>query len=62
MVAQLIGCPRIGPTREFKWALERIWSGSLAADAFAERVDELRRAHLAEQREAVGSAVDGVRS
>ena len=58
VVAQLIGYPRIGPNRELKWALERMWSGRLAADAFAERVDELRRAHLAEQREAVGSAVD----
>jgi 5-methyltetrahydropteroyltriglutamate--homocysteine methyltransferase len=57
-VAQLIGYPRIGPNRELKWALERIWSGRLAADAFAERVDELRRTHLAEQREAIGSAVD----
>ena len=58
VVAQLIGYPRIGPNRELKWALERMWSGRLAVDAFAERVDELRRAHLAEQREAVGSAVD----
>ncbi len=58
VVAQLIGYPRIGPNRELKWALERMWSGRLAAEAFADRVDELRRAHLAEQREAVGSAVD----
>src|SRR5450759_3554158 len=58
VVAQLIGYPRIGPNRELKWALERMWSGRLAADAIAERVDELRRAHLDEQRGAVGSAVD----
>ena len=58
VVAQLIGYPRIGPNRELKRALERMWSGRLAADAFAERVDELRRTHLAEQREATGSAVD----
>jgi hypothetical protein len=55
VVAQLIGYPRIGPNRELKWALERMWSGRLSAAAFAERVDEFRRAHLAEQREAVGS-------
>ncbi|MEO7869082.1 MAG: hypothetical protein ABIS42_00590, partial [Candidatus Limnocylindria bacterium] len=58
VVAQLIGYPRIGPNRELKWALERAWSARLAPDAFAARVDELRLAHLAEQREAIGSAVD----
>jgi 5-methyltetrahydropteroyltriglutamate--homocysteine methyltransferase len=58
VVAQLIGYPRIGPHRELKWALERLWSGRLTADAFADRADELRGAHLVEQREAVGSAVD----
>ena len=46
VVAQLIGYPRIGPNRELKRALERMWSGRLAADAFAERVDELRRAQV----------------
>src|SRR5690606_20130269 len=56
--AQLIGYPRIGPNRELKWALERAWSGRMEADAFADRIAELRRAHLAEQREAIGSAVD----
>jgi 5-methyltetrahydropteroyltriglutamate--homocysteine methyltransferase len=58
ITAQLIGYPRIGPNRELKWALERMWSGRLAPDAFATRVDELRAAHLAEQVEAIGSAVD----
>ena len=58
VVAQLIGYPRIGPNRELKWTLERAWSGRLASDVFAERVEELRLAHLAEQREVVGSAVD----
>src|SRR3972149_7718085 len=58
VVAQLIGSPRIGPNRELKWALERAWSGRLVPDAFAARVDELRASHLAEQREAIGSAVD----
>jgi 5-methyltetrahydropteroyltriglutamate--homocysteine methyltransferase len=58
VVAQLIGYPRIGPNRELKWALERVWSGRMAPDAFATRVDELRTAHLAEQRDTVGSAVD----
>jgi hypothetical protein len=43
VVAQLIGYPRIGPNRELKRALERMWSGRLAAGAFTERVDELRR-------------------
>jgi len=58
VVAQLIGYPRIGPNRELKWALEKAWSGRLSAHAFAERVDELRRAHIDEQRAAIGSAVD----
>jgi 5-methyltetrahydropteroyltriglutamate--homocysteine methyltransferase len=58
VVAQLTGYPHIGPNRELKWALERSWSGRLAPDAFAARVDELRAAHLAEQRELVGSAID----
>ncbi|HET6745066.1 MAG TPA: hypothetical protein VFH90_04365 [Candidatus Limnocylindria bacterium] len=56
--AQLIGYPRIGPSRELKWALEKAWSGRLEADAFAARVAELRQQHLTEQRELVGSAVD----
>jgi 5-methyltetrahydropteroyltriglutamate--homocysteine methyltransferase len=58
VTAQLIGYPRIGQTRELKWALEKAWSGRLEPDAFAARVAELRQAHLAEQRELVGSAVD----
>jgi 5-methyltetrahydropteroyltriglutamate--homocysteine methyltransferase len=58
VVAQLTGYPHIGPNRELKWALERSWSGRLAPDAFAARVDELRRAHLAEQKGLIGSAVD----
>ncbi|MGI8828152.1 MAG: 5-methyltetrahydropteroyltriglutamate--homocysteine S-methyltransferase [Candidatus Limnocylindria bacterium] len=56
--AQLIGYPRIGPNRELKRALERAWSGRMEPDAFASRIAELRDAHLAEQREAIGSAVD----
>jgi len=56
--AELIGYPRIGPNRELKWALERAWSGRMEPDAFASRIAELRDAHLAEQREAIGSAVD----
>src|SRR5688572_8771144 len=56
--AQLIGYPRMGPNRELKWALERAWSGRLEPDAFAARVAELRQAHLDEQRDAIGSAVD----
>jgi len=58
VVAQLIGYPRIGPNRELKWALERVWSGRSAPAEFDERIAELRLAHLAEQRNAVGSAVD----
>ena len=54
----LIGYPRIGPTRELKWALEKAWSGRLEPDAFSARVAELRQQHLTEQRELVGSAVD----
>ena len=56
--AHLIGYPRIGPNRELKWALERAWSGRMDAAAFEQRIDELRQAHIAEQREAIGSAVD----
>jgi 5-methyltetrahydropteroyltriglutamate--homocysteine methyltransferase len=56
--AQLIGYPRIGPNRELKWTLERAWSGRIDADALAARIGELRDAHLGEQRDAVGSAVD----
>jgi 5-methyltetrahydropteroyltriglutamate--homocysteine methyltransferase len=56
--ARLIGYPRIGPGRELKWALERRWAGRTSADEFAARVDELRAAHLAEQRGLIGSAVD----
>ena len=58
ITAQLIGYPRIGPNRELKWALEKAWSGRTEADAFAERIKELRQAHLDEQRSALGSAVD----
>jgi 5-methyltetrahydropteroyltriglutamate--homocysteine methyltransferase len=58
VVAQLIGYPRIGPNRELKWALEKAWSGRSTAEDFATRVAELRRAHLAEQIELIGSAVD----
>ena len=56
--AHLIGYPRIGPNRELKRALERAWSGRMETDAFLERIDELRREHLDEQRDAIGSAVD----
>ncbi|MCV0404486.1 MAG: 5-methyltetrahydropteroyltriglutamate--homocysteine S-methyltransferase [Chloroflexi bacterium] len=56
--ARLIGYPRIGPNRELKWTLERAWSGRLDAEAFAPRIAELRQAHLDEQHDAIGSAVD----
>ena len=56
--AQLIGYPKIGPRRELKWALEKMWSGRMEADAFDARIAELRQAHLDEQRDAIGSAVD----
>lgn len=56
--AHLIGYPRIGPNRELKRALERAWSGRMEADAFLARIGELRRQHLDEQRDAIGSAVD----
>ena len=58
VVAQLIGYPRIGPNRELKWALEKAWSGRSTPADFAARVAELRAAHIAEQRELIGSAVD----
>ena len=56
--ARLIGYPRIGPTRELKWALERAWSGRSTYPEFIARAAELREAHLDEQRRLVGSAVD----
>ncbi|HEX5040063.1 MAG TPA: hypothetical protein VFW95_08020, partial [Candidatus Limnocylindria bacterium] len=58
VTAHLIGYPRIGPNRELKWALERAWSGRMEADAFDARIAELRSAHIREQRDAIGSAVD----
>jgi len=58
VVAQLIGYPRIGPNRELKWALEKIWSGRMSGVDFHARIAELRSAHVAEQLELVGSAVD----
>jgi 5-methyltetrahydropteroyltriglutamate--homocysteine methyltransferase len=58
IAAQLIGYPRIGPNRELKWALERAWSSRSTASEFATRWAELRRAHLDEQVELIGSAVD----
>jgi 5-methyltetrahydropteroyltriglutamate--homocysteine methyltransferase len=58
VVPQLIGYPRIGPRRELKWALERMWDGRMARPEFEARIAELREAHLAEQRDLVGSAVD----
>ncbi len=61
MKAQLIGYPRIGPNRELKRALEHAWSGRMEPDAFSIRINELREAHLADQLEAIGSAVDDQR-
>jgi 5-methyltetrahydropteroyltriglutamate--homocysteine methyltransferase len=58
VIAQLIGYPRIGPARELKWVLERAWSGRIGAAERDDRISELRAAHLDEQRELVGSAVD----
>ncbi|HEX2222485.1 MAG TPA: 5-methyltetrahydropteroyltriglutamate--homocysteine S-methyltransferase [Candidatus Limnocylindria bacterium] len=58
IAAQLLGYPRIGPNRELKWALERRWSDRLDRSGFESRIDELRRAHLDEQRSLIGSATD----
>src|SRR5438128_1434987 len=58
IVAQLVGYPRIGPSRELKWALERCWAGRSSPSEFLEKVHDLRAAHLAEQQELIGSAVD----
>jgi 5-methyltetrahydropteroyltriglutamate--homocysteine methyltransferase len=57
-IPQLLGFPRIGPSRELKWALERAWSGRSTTEDLTARIAELRRAHLAEQIDLVGSAVD----
>src|SRR5439155_22309680 len=58
IVPQLVGYPRIGPNRELKWALERRWAGRSSASEFLDQVMGLRAAHLTEQRELIGSAVD----
>ena len=58
VIAQLIGYPRIGPNRELKWVLERAWSGRTDPAERDDRIAELRAAHLDEQRELIGSAVD----
>jgi len=58
IVAQLVGYPRIGPNRELKWALERRWASRSSPSEFLEKVHDLRAAHLAEQQELIGSAVD----
>src|SRR5439155_6599515 len=58
IVAQVVGYPRIGPNRELKWALERRWAGRSSPAEFLEKVQDLRAAHLAEQQELIGSAVD----
>jgi len=56
--AHLIGYPRIGPKRELKRALEGAWSGRIERPDFESRLTDLRAAHLGEQRELIGSAVD----
>ena len=58
VTARLLGYPRIGPRRELKWTLERGWSGRTDPTEFAERVTELRRSHVDEQIDLIGSAVD----
>ncbi|HWO88411.1 MAG TPA: hypothetical protein VNL98_04595, partial [Gemmatimonadales bacterium] len=58
ILPQLVGYPRIGPSRELKWALERRWSGRMDRLAFEDRIAALHASHLAEQRDLVGSAVD----
>lgn len=55
---RLIGYPRIGPQRELKRALERRWAGSTTRAAFDDTISELRCAHVEEQRELIGSAID----
>ncbi|TMK21341.1 MAG: hypothetical protein E6G68_03560 [Actinobacteria bacterium] len=58
IVPQLVGYPRIGPNRELKWALERRWAGRSSGSEFLDQVTGLRAAHLTEQRELIGSAID----
>ena len=58
IVAQLIGYPRIGANRELKWALENAWSRRSMPAEIDARVVELRRAHIDELVELIGSAVD----
>ena len=58
VIAQLIGYPRIGPNRELKWMLEHAWSGRTQRPELDQQIGELRHAHLREQRDLIGSAVD----
>jgi 5-methyltetrahydropteroyltriglutamate--homocysteine methyltransferase len=57
-IPQLVGYPRIGPSRELKWALEQAWSRRMDRPTFEARIAGLRQDHLAEQHDLVGSAVD----
>ena len=56
--AMLTGFPRIGQGRELKWLLERAWRGEIEPVELDRQLAERKRAHLAEQVDLVGVALD----
>jgi len=50
--ASNLGFPRIGATRELKWALERQWAGTVGGDQLLATAAELRRRHWQLQQQA----------
>lgn len=45
VTSHVLGLPRLGPKREFKWALEKYWSGKIDAAELQERMAVLRAAN-----------------
>ena len=50
--AHVLGLPRLGPKREFKWALEKYWSNKIDKDELIKRMHELRVANYQLQADA----------
>ena len=54
----LVGYPRIGADRELKKALESAWTGKIDTAQLETNITQLRQAHIDEQVEMVGTAID----
>ena len=52
MNSYIIGFPRIGEQRELKKALEGYWNGKIAKEELKEVASDLRKRHLAYQKNA----------